>query len=88
MYSSSGDGSKFNPYLIEYKTISICSKNQIGVLINGTSQFFILQNITVVQCKSNVDLDTAGFYLFNVSNGLIRNCNGTLLNYSFELNNS
>lgn len=60
-YSTSGSGTKSNPYIIENYDISNCLD---GVNIQGTNLYFILQNITVSQC-------TNGFQINNVINGQI-----------------
>ena len=85
LFSSSGNGSKDNPFIVENHIINVCSKNEIGVLIYNITQFFILQNIQVFQCPSIPDLVTTGIFLNNTSNGIIRNCSTYGTHFGFQL---
>ena len=71
-WSSSGNGSSENPYIIENYHIS-CNFNANGVSVQNTNKYFVLGNINVVNC---ID----GFYFSHVMFGSITN--------SFTVNNS
>ena len=78
--TSTGNGSRNNPYIIENLVISNCSTGINGISIQNTNKYFILQNITVSSCH-------AGFYFFNVSFGSILNSVATHNSYiDFDIN--
>ena len=68
-WSSAGDGSRRNPYIIENYNID-CTSNITGVSIQNTNMYFILRKINVSNC---VD----GFYFDRVSFGSITNSYAT-----------
>lgn len=71
-WSSSGNGSRENPYIIANYTIN-CTANTNGVNIQNTNKYFVLMNVNVSYCYD-------GFYLNNVILGTITK--------SFAINNT
>lgn len=70
----SGNGSRDNPYIIEYYNID-GSKNGTCIYIGNTTQHFIIQNCRLYNANgyysSSYYLDS-GVYLFNTRNGTIK----------------
>jgi len=64
----SGDGSLNDPYIIENYTIRAISEH--GIEIRNTNLHFIIRNVSITNGRSNY---YHGFYLYNVSNGILKN---------------
>ena len=68
--ASSGNGTAGNPWIIENKSIDVGGATDDGILITMTTDYFILQNCTILNVGSS---GSAGIKLLNVLNGIIRN---------------
>ncbi len=66
--ASSGDGSLNDPYIIENYTIRAISEH--GIEIRNTTLHFIVRNVSITNGRSNY---YHGFYLYNVTNGILKN---------------
>jgi len=64
----SGDGSLYDPYIIENYTIRAISEH--GIEIRNTNLHFIIRNVSITNGRSNY---YHGFYLYNVTNGILKN---------------
>ncbi len=64
----SGDGSLADPYIIENYTIQAISEH--GIEIRNTNLHFIIRNVSITNGRSNY---YHGFYLYNVTNGVLKN---------------
>jgi len=64
----SGDGSLNDPYIIENYTIRAISEH--GIEIRNTTLHFIIRNVSITNGRSNY---YHGFYLYNVTNGILKN---------------
>jgi parallel beta-helix repeat protein len=78
--SSSGNGTAGFPWIIENKSIDIGGASDEGILISGTTDYFILRNCTILNGGSSSD----GIKLLGVINGIIRN--NTIKNSSTGIN--
>ncbi len=67
--ASSGNGTAGNPWIIENRSIDVGGAPDDGILISGTTDYFIVQNCTIVNAGSGRD----GIKLLSVMNGIIRN---------------
>ncbi len=63
-----GDGSLNDPYIIENYTIQAISEH--GIEIRNTNLHFIIRNVSITNGRSNY---YHGFYLHNVTNGILKN---------------
>ena len=79
--ASSGDGCQGNPYIIENYNISNCVFSTIGISIQNTNKYFVLNNITVSSCAT-------GFIFNNVTFGSIINSYATKNYIGFEIASS
>lgn len=70
-YTSQGNGSVGNPFILENFVINASSSNMNGISIQDTNSHFILMNCTVTEASSL--FPRAGIRLFNVTNGKILN---------------
>ncbi|GAG82136.1 unnamed protein product, partial [marine sediment metagenome] len=64
----SGDGSLNDPYIIENYTIRAISEH--GIEIRNITLHFIIRNVSITNGRSNY---YHGFYLYNVTNGILKN---------------
>ena len=64
----SGDGSLNDPYIVENYTIRAISEH--GIEIRNTNLHFIIRNVSITNGRSNY---YHGFYLYNVTNGILKN---------------
>jgi len=64
----SGDGSINDPYIIENYTIQAIFEH--GIEIRNTNLHFIIRNVSITNGRSNY---YHGFYLYNVTNGILKN---------------
>ena len=82
--ASSGNGSSWNPYIIANYTIDCDYSGHTGVSVQNTDKYFILQDITVLNCRY-------GFNFMNVTFGSIINSfatNNTNSGFLFENSNN
>jgi len=64
----SGDGSLNDPYIIENYTI--CATSEHGIEIRNINFHFIIRNVSITNGRSNY---YHGFYLYNVTHGILTN---------------
>ena len=69
LYDSGGDGNASTPWIIENYVINASGFGCHGVFIANTTDYFILQNCTIIEADGTYH----GMRLENVSNGKIRN---------------
>jgi len=67
----SGNGTKTNPYIIEYWDINASTNH--GIQIGYTTAYFIIRNCNIYNGRNNESKYT-GILLYYVSNGVIENC--------------
>lgn len=82
-YNFTGNGSLINPYLIENYEIDATVGH--GVYIKNTNLYFIIRSVTVYDGASN---HFCGFYLENVTHGLLEANDAYNNLYGFYLKNS
>lgn len=75
VYSSSGNGSSTNPYIIQNRVVTST------ISISNTNDYFILRNITVTNADTGIDLQ-------NVTHGMFTNLNVSFNNMGVKSVNS
>ena len=82
-----GSGVVNDPYIIEDLRINPTTNGTPGILIENTDAYFKIENVTVIDSFPD-ELDIGGFYLDNVTNGVLINNNATENQFGFWLKNS
>ncbi len=80
--ATSGSGTLNDPYLIEDLRIKPSSNNTPGISIKNTDAHFRIENVTVIDAIPESSFDVGGFYLDNITNGVLANCNAILSRYT------
>jgi len=70
-YSSSGSGTKSNPYIIENYNITTSDSNTVGIHIADTTSYFVIRNCYV-------EVEGIGISISNVAHGTASIVNNTL----------
>ncbi len=70
LFTSTGNGSKLDPWIIEDYIIDATSSGLDGIHIRNTNDFFIIRNCTIMNADGS---NKAGINFFNVTNGIISN---------------
>lgn len=83
-YAIAGDGNPSTPWIIENYIINASGEGAHGIHIEGTTDFFILRNCSVVKADSSY----YGIYISKATNGLIINNSIKYCDYGIFISNS